>query len=76
MDPLNQAVVRNYYTLRLLKTRECKIKLMSITNYFRAVQRILALDLKEFVTREKAIGEQKDVIEPHFGKDSDGRPLA
>lgn len=76
VDPLNQSVVRNYYTLRLLKTRECKIKLLSIVNYFRAIQRTLALDLKEFVTREKAIGETKDGIEPHFGKDASGKALS
>lgn len=37
VDPLNQVIVRNLYTLRVLKTRECKIKLLSIVNYFRAI---------------------------------------
>ena len=76
VDPLNQTIVRNFYTLRLLKTRGCKIKLLSLVNYFRAIQRTLALDLKEFVTREKAVGESKDRIEPHFGTDGNGRALS
>lgn len=37
---------------------------------------MLALDLKEHVTREKGIGERKDLVEPHFGKDGDGKSLA
>ena len=60
----------------MLKSREYKHKLLSIVNYFRAIQRVLALDLKEHVTREKAIGDRKDLIEPHFGNDSENRPLS
>ena len=62
--------------LRILETRRSKLKLLQVVNYFRAVQRLLALDLKEFVTREKAVGEMKDVIEPHFGKRGDGIPIS
>ena len=36
----------------------------------------MALDLKEFVTREKGIGESKDKIEPHFGKDGKGKQIS
>lgn len=76
IDQLNLSLVKNYYSLRLLKSRDYKRKLLSLVNYFRAVQRILALDLKEHTTREKGIGDEKDVIEPHFGKDENGRPLS
>lgn len=59
-----------------MKAREYKQKLLSVVNYFRAVQRILALDLKEHVTREKGIGERKDLVEPHFGKDGEGKSIS
>ncbi len=76
IDQLQVSLVKNYYSLRLLKQREYKQKLLSTVNYFRAVQRLLALDLKEHVTREKGVGEKSDVIEPHFGKDGDGKNLS
>ena len=76
IDQLNMSLVKNYYSLRLLKSREYKHKLLSLVNYFRAVQRILAFDLKEHVTREKSIGESKDLIEPHFGRDGEGRHIS
>lgn len=72
MESLNLNLTKSFYTLRLLKTRDLKIKLLHVVNYFRAVQRILAMDLKEFVTREKSLGDQPDTIGPHFGKDSNG----
>ena len=62
VDQLNLSLVKCYYSLRYLKIRNCKKKLLSVVNYFRSVQRILALDLKQFVTREKGIGEEKDMI--------------
>ena len=62
--------------LRILETRKSKLKLLQYVNYFRAVQRVLALDLKQFVTREKALGDKKDIIEPHYGKRGDGQPIS
>ena len=47
-----------------------------MVNYFRGVQRILAFDLKEHVTREKGVGEKKDLIEPHFGRDGKDKSLS
>ena len=76
VDPLNFNLTKNYYMLRLLETRKNKLKLLQVVNYFRAVQRMLSLDLKEFVTREKAVGEEQDIIEPHYGKNSDGIPIS
>ena len=69
-------LVKNYYALRLLKSRDYKHKLLSLVNYFRAVQRILALDLKEHLTREKSTGDRGDLIEPHFGRDGDGKIIS
>lgn len=40
------------------------------------MQRILALDLKEHVTREKAMGDRGDLIEPHFGRDGEGKIIS
>lgn len=76
IDQLNVSLVKNYYSLRLLKSRDYKHKLLSVINYFRAVQRILALDLKEHVTREKSLGEKKDLIDPHYGRDGEGKSLS
>ena len=70
------SLVKNFYSLRLLKCRDTKQKLLSLVNYFRAVQRVLALDLKEHVTREKAVGDRGDLIEPHYGRDGDGRIIS
>jgi hypothetical protein len=56
----------------VIKTRDVKIKLLDILNYFRAIQRILALDVREFLTREKAYGDKHHIIDPHFGTDANG----
>ena len=76
VDPLNFNLTKNFYMLRLLETRKNKIKLLQVVNYFRAVQRMLSFDLKEFVTREKAVGNMPDIIEPHYGKRGDGVPIS
>lgn len=61
--------------MRVIKTRDYKIQLLSVVNYFRAIQRILALDVREFMTREKAMGDKIDMIEPHFGYTADGKEI-
>ena len=57
VDALTQNLTKAYYTMRVIKTRDYKIQLLSVVNYFRAIQRILALDVREFMTREKAMGD-------------------
>jgi hypothetical protein len=42
--------------LRLLKSRSIKAKLLHTLNYFRAILKRLAFDIREFFTREKALG--------------------
>ena len=72
LDPLKQNLVKSYYTLRLLKSRESKAKMIQALNYFRGVQKRLAHDVREFFTRERALGGQKldeALIGPQFGKD-------
>ena len=44
-------------------------------NYYRGVQKRLAHDVREFFTRERALGGPKveeALIGPQFGKDDDG----
>jgi hypothetical protein len=53
-DLMNIGLLKSYYYMRLLRMRDVKIKLLSVVNYFRAVQRILSLELKSFITRERA----------------------
>lgn len=67
IDALSHNLTKCYYTLRFILTRDYKIKLFNVVNYFRAIQRRLALDMREFMTREKALGDKKDIIDPHFG---------
>lgn len=75
VDPLKQNLIKSYYTLRLLKSREAKSRLIQALNYFRGVQKRLAFDVREFFTRERALGGQKveeTLIGPQFGKDEFG----
>lgn len=48
-----QHLLVSYYTLRYMKSRDCKIKIMYALNFCRAVQKRLSLDLREFGTRER-----------------------
>lgn len=59
VDPVKQNLIKSHYTLRLLKSRETKSKLVQAVNYFRGVQRRLAHDVREFFTRERALGGQQ-----------------
>lgn len=43
-------------SLTFLNSREGKIKLIYILNYFRAIQKRLAIDLREFATRDRIEG--------------------
>jgi hypothetical protein len=74
-DPLKQNLVKSYYTLRLLRSRECKTKMIQALNFFRGVQKRLAHDVREFYSRERALGGQKveeTLVGPQFGKDEHG----
>lgn len=71
IEPMPNHIIKAYYTLRLLKARDHKIKLLHVLNYFRAIQKRLALDISEFYTREKAVGDL-EIIPPQFGTDQAG----
>ncbi len=55
---LPQHLINAYYCLRHMQTRDYKIKLLYCLNYFRAIQKRMMLDLKEFGTRERIYGDQ------------------
>jgi len=48
-----QHLLVSYFTLRYMKSRDNKTKIMYALNFCRAVQKRLALDLREFGTRER-----------------------
>jgi len=50
--------------------------MLSVLNYFRAIQRILALDVREFMAREKGLGDFSNILDPHFGKNGEGKNIA
>ena len=48
-----QHLLVSYFTLRYMKSRDCKTKILYALNFCRAVQKRLCLDLREFGTRER-----------------------
>ena len=75
IDPLQPDLVKSFYKLRLLRTRDLKIRLLHTLNYFRGVQKRLAFDVRQFYTRERALGgkpQEEGQIGPQFGKDENG----
>ncbi len=58
---LPQHLIHAYYILRQMKSRDYKTKLLYSLNYFRAIQKRLMLDLREFGTRERILG---DLVQP------------
>ena len=44
-----------------MNSRDCKTKILYSLNYFRSIQKRIMLDLREFGTRERVLG---DVIDP------------
>ena len=45
-----------YYTLRFIKSRDAKTRILYTLNYFRSVQKRIAIDLREFGTRDRIDG--------------------
>lgn len=58
---LQSNLVQSLNTLRYMNSREAKTKILYALNYFRSIQKRLMLDLREFGTRERVLG---DVIDP------------
>lgn len=63
IEPIQTHVIKAYYTMKMLKAREFKIKLLHTLNYFRSIQKRLSLDVSEYYSREKAIGDL-EIITP------------
>ncbi len=61
---LPQHLVHALYILRHMKSRDHKMKLLYNLNYYRAIQKRLMLDLREFGTRERIAGDQIHVSIP------------
>ena len=50
---LPQHLIVAYYTLRFMKSRDGKTRILYTLNYFRAIQKRLAIDLREFGSRDR-----------------------
>ena len=57
-------LVQTFNTLRCMQSRDNKLKIIYTLNYFRAVQKRLMLDLREFGTRERVLGDVVPPIKP------------
>ena len=57
-------MVNSYSTLRYMESRENKTKILYCLNYFRAIQKRLVIDLREFQTRERIAGDITQPIIP------------
>lgn len=57
-NSLPSHLLTSYYTLRFIKSRDSKTRLLYTLNYFRSVQKRLALDLREFATRDRIDAHQ------------------
>lgn len=55
--------VKVLYLMQHLKARDHKIRIISYLNYFRAIQRRFALDMREFGSRERVMADT-DFIPP------------
>jgi len=53
-----QHLVVTFNTLRYMESRDAKTRLLYYLNYFRAVQKRFALDLREFGTRDRIDSHQ------------------
>jgi len=55
-----QHLLTALYTLRFISSRDNKTKILYTLNYFRSVQKRLAIDLREFGTRERMDAHMTD----------------
>ena len=58
---LQQHLIQSHNTLRYMNSRDAKTRVLYALNYFRAIQKRLAIDLREFGTCERVLG---DVVDP------------
>lgn len=55
--------IQSMYTLRHMKMKDTKTKLLYVLNFFRAIQKRITLDLREFAGRE-IVSENVDIKSP------------
>lgn len=67
---LQPNLVQSLNTLRYMDSREAKTKILYALNYFRSIQKRLMLDLREFGTRERVLGDVVDPLLPAEEADS------
>lgn len=53
---MSRHLVTSHYTLRFIASRDAKTRILYTLNYFRAIQKRLAIDLREFGTRDRIEG--------------------
>ena len=58
---LQQHLIQSHNTLRYMNSRDAKSKILYSLNYFRSIQKRLNIDLREFGTCERVLG---DIIDP------------
>lgn len=61
---MSQHLIHAYYILRHMKSRDYKTQLLYCMNYFRSIQKRMMLDLREFGTRERVMGDVKQPFIP------------
>mmetsp|Transcript_29206 Transcript_29206/g.44021 ORF Transcript_29206/g.44021 Transcript_29206/m.44021 type:complete len:107 (-) Transcript_29206:3424-3744(-) len=61
---LPQHLIISHNTLRYMHSRELKTKILYSLNYFRSIQKRVMLDLREFGTRERILGDITDPLIP------------
>lgn len=48
IDAVNESLIKSYYCLRILRTRDIKVRLIHVLNYFRSIQKQLCNELKQY----------------------------
>lgn len=61
---LNKTLAQSMITLRYMKSREHKTQVQYALNYFRSIQKRITVDLREFATRERMLGDVTDPLMP------------
>jgi len=60
---IQQNLVQSHSILRYMNSRQAKTNILYCLNYFRSIQKRLMIDLREFGTRERMLG---DVVDPYI----------
>jgi len=61
IDPIPHHIVKGFYLLRYLKSRDRKIKIMNALNYYWEIQKWLTLDMMELGSWDWIDGENEKI---------------